>query len=97
MKLWNVNTGECVKTLEEHIDQVYSVTFSPDGQIIASGSEDQTIKLWNVKTGECLTTLRAPRRYEDMDITGVTGLTEAQKSTLITLGAVDETGKRDCL
>jgi hypothetical protein len=32
--------------------------------------------------------LRADRPYEGMTITGVTGLTEAQKSTLIRLGAV---------
>jgi len=38
---------------------------------------DETIKLWDVQTGECLKTLRPDRPYERMNITGVTGLTEA--------------------
>jgi hypothetical protein len=45
--------------------------------------------LWDVETGECLRTLRAERLYEGMNITGVTGLTEAQKATLKALGAVE--------
>jgi len=32
--------------LEGHSDIVWSVTFSPDGKLLASGSTDQTIKLW---------------------------------------------------
>jgi WD40 repeat protein len=58
-------------------------------QILASGSYDETIKLWDVKTGKCLKTLKADRLYEGMNITGVTGLTKAQKSTLKALGAVE--------
>lgn len=60
--------------------------------MLSSSSEDETIKFWDVKTGQCLKTLRNPRPYEKMDITGVTGLTEAQKATLISLGAVENYG-----
>lgn len=59
------------------------------GAIIASGSQDETIKLWDINTGECLNTLRAKRPYEEMNITGVKGLTEATIFTLLALGAVE--------
>ena len=33
---------------------IYSVAISPDGQILASGSYDKTIKIWNLRTGKLL-------------------------------------------
>ena len=57
IKLWNANTGECLRTLEGHGSSVRTVAFSPDGAPLASGSDDATIKLWNANTGECLRTL----------------------------------------
>ncbi|NJR51440.1 MAG: hypothetical protein HC780_19540, partial [Leptolyngbyaceae cyanobacterium CSU_1_3] len=50
---------------------------------------DESLKLWDVTTGQCLQTLSADRPYEGMNITGVTGITDAQKATLIALGAVE--------
>ena len=90
VKFWNSSSGQCLKTLQGHTARVWSVVWSPDGQILASGSADETIKLWDVNTGECLKILRADRPYEGMNITGVTGLTEAQRATLYTLGAIEK-------
>ena len=39
-------------TLEGHTDAVQSVAFSPDGQMLASGSWDSTIRLWNPNTAQ---------------------------------------------
>ncbi|NEO29627.1 MAG: hypothetical protein F6K36_04085 [Symploca sp. SIO3C6] len=89
VKLWDLSSGECLQTLQGHTNLVWSVAFSPDGQTLASGSQDETIKLWDIKTGKCLKTLRTQRPYEEMNITGVKGLTQAQLSTLKVLGASD--------
>jgi WD40 repeat protein len=43
--------------LKEHQNKVYTLAFHPNGNIIASGSEDNTIKLWNVNTGKELASL----------------------------------------
>jgi len=57
IKLWNVLTGKEIRILTGHEDGVLSVSFSPDGKTLASGSADQTIKLWNLETGEEIHTL----------------------------------------
>ncbi|MFB2770574.1 CHAT domain-containing protein [Pelatocladus sp. BLCC-F211] len=46
-----------VKTLKGHGYWVWGVSFSPDGQILASTSWDKTVKLWNVTTGQVIKTL----------------------------------------
>ena len=38
--------------MEGHSSEVVSVAFSPDGQTLASGTRDKTIRVWDVVTGE---------------------------------------------
>lgn len=90
VRLWDVETGQCLKVLEGHAEIIWSVAFSPDDRTLASSSSDETIKFWSVQAGQCVKTLRSDRPYERMNITGVTGVTEAQKAVLKDLGAIED-------
>ena len=60
IKLWNVETGEIIDTLKEHMGTIQAVVFSPDGKTLASVSftahpdiafrRDSAIRLWDVRT-----------------------------------------------
>jgi WD40 repeat protein len=89
IKLWNVYTGQYKKSLNGHAGKVLSVAFNLDNRSLVSGSEDETIRYWDIDSGECFMTLRAPRPYEGMNISGVTGLSDAQKVILKSLGAIE--------
>lgn len=47
--LWDVDSGVLLHTLEGHTSGVVDLIFSPDGQILVSGSYDGTIRLWGVR------------------------------------------------
>ena len=49
--------------MREHLGDVYSVCYSPDGNYIASGGEDLRVCLWNVKTGKLLAVLKGGAGY----------------------------------
>jgi len=55
--VWDLNTGELDNLFDEHLGCVFSLSISPDGQTIASGSLDKTVKLWDLQTGELKSTL----------------------------------------
>jgi WD40 repeat protein len=57
IKLWDVDTGEEIRTLKDHIDAVYALAFTPDGKRLVSASADRGVKVWDVATGERLYTL----------------------------------------
>src|SRR3989339_268110 len=58
VKIWDIESRECLYTLRGHSHLIYSVAFSPDGKMVASGSFDKTVKLWNVETGEEIRTFK---------------------------------------
>lgn len=51
VRLWESERGVCLHTLTKHQEPVYSVAFSPDGQLLASGSFDKCVHIWNTRTG----------------------------------------------
>jgi glucose repression regulatory protein TUP1 len=54
IRLWEVETGKALETLEGHRDSVYSVAFAPDGRHLISGSLDKTIKVWQLDSADAL-------------------------------------------
>lgn len=59
ISIYDVNSDKVHATLTTDMTEVYNVSFSPDGQILASGCEDGLIRLWDVRTGEHKTTFIA--------------------------------------
>ena len=52
--------------------------------------DDGAIQIWEMESGEHVATLRRDRPYERLDITGIKGLTDAQKQTLKMMGAIEQ-------
>ena len=89
LRWWEVHSGKCVRVCQAHQGAIRSLRSSPDRSRLASCGDDGAITLWDLERGEHLRTLRRDRPYERLDITGIRGLTEAQKATLRALGAIE--------
>lgn len=57
VKVWDVNTGEEIRTLVGHTSGIRALQF--DDRKLMTGSLDSTMKMWNWKTGELLRTFPA--------------------------------------
>jgi small GTP-binding protein len=57
VRLWEVETGLCLRILQGHTGQVNSLAWSTDQRRALSGGNDETVRLWDVETGRCLRVL----------------------------------------
>ncbi|PZO39369.1 MAG: hypothetical protein DCF19_13960 [Pseudanabaena frigida] len=95
IKLWDVNINapqnlepdlQPFQILRGHSDRILSIAFSPNGQILASGSADRKIKLWNPHTGKAMKTLQGHRSW-------VWGIAISPDSKFLASGSYDHTVK----
>ena len=54
VKVWALDTGACIQTLEGHTREVNAIVFSSDGNYILSGGSDQAIRLWEASAGKLI-------------------------------------------
>ena len=57
IRLWDLETGLCLRTFHGHSGTVWTVAWSADSRRALSGSEDNTVRLWDIETGLCLRVL----------------------------------------
>jgi hypothetical protein len=51
LKLWDLASGQNLRSFTGHTDELISVAFAPDGRTALSGGSDNTLKLWDVASG----------------------------------------------
>ncbi|MBD1857660.1 MULTISPECIES: WD40 repeat domain-containing protein [Leptolyngbya] len=88
IRIWNVGTGDCEQVIEGK-NWGTSVDWNPRKTVLAIAYFEQPIQLWDGQMRKTIQTLRSKLPYEGMKISGVTGLSEAQKANLKALGAVE--------
>jgi RNA polymerase sigma factor (sigma-70 family) len=82
--LWDIATGQEVRTFPGHQNWVNAVAFFPDGQRLISGSADRTIRLWDLTTGQEV------RRWQG-DPKGVSCLVLSRDGKTLFSGGGDQT------
>ena len=61
VRVWSLPTGDSIGSVLEHTGDVNQVAFSPDGQFLASASDDGAAGIWRVRDRQPLAVLRHPR------------------------------------
>lgn len=64
LRLWELNTGRCIRQFVSHRKDVITVAISPTNRQILSGGRDRSIKLWNI-LGQCKNTLSGQNGHSD--------------------------------
>ena len=87
--LWRWRIDEPPIPLRGHIGKILTLDFHPTAPLLVSGAMDGALRLWHLPSLASYDHLRPPGPYHRMNIAGVTGISEAQKAALRTLGAVE--------
>ncbi len=62
IKIWDVDTGKVLKTLDGHKRPIRALTFAPNDEFLASAGSGGTIYIWNPKTGKHTRPIKAHDR-----------------------------------
>ena len=88
MRVWDIETGAEVLQLQIE-DGVTTVAMSPDGQYVAAGSLDKSVRVWDTRTGNLSERLDGPDGHKD----SVYSVAFAPSGRELVSGSLDKTIK----
>ena len=83
-RIWEIGTGQRLRTLIGHHGSITAAAFSPDGNLIATAGNEDIAKLWDAKTGRLLRDLTGHRAR-------ILGLAFSPDSTRVATAGYDST------
>ena len=89
VRLWNMRTQSSARVFQPDSGFMRSVAFSPDGRLLVSGGSDEWVCVWREDQFRTFHRFKAEPPYSGLNITGVSGITAAQRDVLRSLGAVE--------
>ncbi len=84
VKLWDVQSGLELRSLQGHAAAVQAIAFSPDARLVATGATDQQILVWDIASGRVLRSLAGHQST-------VTSLEFSRDGRRLASGSMDET------
>jgi WD40 repeat protein len=69
LRVWDLTTGQSIRTLQGHNDRVSALTITPNGDRAVSASDDQTLRVWDVQSGVEILTFTAERAMMNCAVT----------------------------
>lgn len=85
LKIWNLQTGQLMYTLEGHARGVNDLVLGSGGQVLASCGDDDVVKIWNLSEGTLLHVLKGHMRDVTSVAIGVKGFLLASGSEDMTI------------
>ena len=62
-RVWAIGRAQPVAVLADHTNPLTDITFSPNGEMVATASADRTARVWKASTGAVLSTLAGSSRH----------------------------------
>jgi WD40 repeat protein len=69
LRVWDLESGECLRILEGHSSVISCVNITPDGRLAVSSSWDDTLRVWDLESGECLHALKGRSYIDSLSVT----------------------------
>jgi WD40 repeat protein len=90
VKLWDAGSGAALQTLEGHSGPVTAVASSPDGRVLASGSDDETVKMWDASSRALLQTTDVDYAVYTLSFSDDGSLIQTNKGQLLAIFPSDD-------